>query len=194
MARKHDMERICMKMIPVCYSCITLFFTAFSGSVFAETDRSGEGANPSHSEVSGDCPLASDSVHRELQALIFPNPDVTPRWLDKGVKAKYIPELGNISGRSKIQELTDEKDHDVCARLNEMHAKRITAEFEVPGRSKPAYVYDYGYFKAGDFYFAVFDRNPIPQPDDPAVVRSSTASGFISVYDANLNLIGGFQL
>lgn len=154
----------------------------------------GSQPSPYHHESSESCPPATETARRRLEGLIFPKPNVTPRWLNEDVKVNYIPALGNISGRGDIIELTDAHDHDVCIRLNEMHSMNIAAEFEMPEREEPAYVYEYGYYRAGDFYFAVFNRLPMPQPDDPMIVRSSTRSGFISVYDADLKIIGGFRI
>jgi hypothetical protein len=85
---------------------------------------------------------------------------------------------------SQIQLLTDSQFTQTCQDLNTRYSQTIS---KTSGANNDR-TYDFVYYKAGNFYFAVIVLAPPSDPDEIVVGLS-----YISVFDNNLNRLAGYS-
>ncbi len=98
--------------------------------------------------------------------------------------------------RGDVRRLVPERDEKACRTLydqghSEFLDKTWNQEFSIQGSIYP--LYDAGYYKGGDYYFALFVRTPTPQDDDLSQTRVVTGYSTALIYDQNFEKIAGYS-
>lgn len=98
--------------------------------------------------------------------------------------------------KGDVRELTSKGDERLCRALYEQgHSERMqktwNQELSVQGETYP--YYDVGYYKVGDYYFALFVKTPTPQSRDLTQTRIVTGYSTALIYNNDLEKVVGYS-
>lgn len=102
-----------------------------------------------------------------------------PNWASERISTGT-----NGLSTSQIQLLTDSQFSQTCQDLNTRYSQTISKK-SGPNNDP---TYDFVYYKAGNFYFAIIVPAPPSDPDEVVVGLS-----FLSIFDSNLNRLAGYS-
>ncbi|MDZ7791499.1 MAG: hypothetical protein U5L08_13605 [Xanthomonadales bacterium] len=98
--------------------------------------------------------------------------------------------------RGEVELLSSKRDEGACRALyrqghSEYLAKTWNQELDISGEIYP--YFDAGYFRVGNYYFALFVKTPTPQDEDFSETRIVTGYSIAEIYDENFEKIAGYS-
>lgn len=138
-----------------------------------------------------DCPEPTEHVREALENLA----QRLARHVRKGPSAPPVAAIQSVED-GEVRRLTPGRDETACRALFEQgHSEYLdktwNQELEIEGEIYP--YYDAGYYKVGDYYFALFVKTPTPQDDDPTMIRIVTGYSTALIYNENFEKLVGYS-
>lgn len=137
------------------------------------------------------CPEPTEHVRDALE-------DLAQRLTESERRGPSAPPVSAIQSveRGEVRKLTPETDEKTCRALYEQgHSEYLektwNQEFNIEGDIYP--YYDAGYYKVGDYYFALFVKTPTPQDDDSSMTRIVTGYNTALIYNDSFEKVVGYS-